>query len=332
MQLCDLGAGNGLSTVDGAHVLGTGSFEFVAQPHHGGLQLIHLLVPRGLRSLDSRFLVVTGLLEHGPRGRDGLLELGDLVRRIDLCLLHSGFSVNAGGFQFGAKGNYRVLQQRDLSRGCPSSSTGLRFDGVGVHSAHSSSRFRPTLDAHVVAVDRSWRLTVNMARLFIAVWPPDDVISDLTALHRKDQRGVRFVQPENWHITLRFLGDADPNKAVDALRGITFESAHARLGPGVDIFAERALVIPVAGVDVLAQTVREHTTNIGEPPTKRFVGHLTVARVKPNVAMPRTLGALISAEFDVAEIALVQSRLHPDGAVYETLQTWSARPNGYEAN
>jgi 2'-5' RNA ligase len=45
-----------------------------------------------------------------------------------------------------------------------------------------------------------------MARLFIAVWPPDDVAAELSSIHRKDQRGVRFVEPETWHITLRFLG------------------------------------------------------------------------------------------------------------------------------
>jgi 2'-5' RNA ligase len=38
--------------------------------------------------------------------------------------------------------------------------------------------------------------------------------------------------------------------------------------------------------------------------------------------MPRTLGALVSAAFDVEEIALVQSRLDPQGARYETLTTW----------
>lgn len=38
--------------------------------------------------------------------------------------------------------------------------------------------------------------------------------------------------------------------------------------------------------------------------------------------MPRVLGTLVSAEFEVEEIALVESRLHPDGARYETLDTW----------
>jgi 2'-5' RNA ligase len=44
--------------------------------------------------------------------------------------------------------------------------------------------------------------------------------------------------------------------------------------------------------------------------------------------MPKALGAMVQAEFDVEEIALVQSRLHPDGARYETLSTWPVPRTG----
>ena len=161
-----------------------------------------------------------------------------------------------------------------------------------------------------------------MARLFIAVWPPEDVISELMSLPRKDQRGVRFVDPDNWHITLRFLGEADPARVLDALDGATLPRVSARLGPAVDMLAERALVIPASGLDELAEQVTALTAQIGTPTRKRFFGHLTLARVKPHVAMPRALGSMVSAEFDVDEIALVQSRLDPDGARYETLEAF----------
>ncbi len=164
-----------------------------------------------------------------------------------------------------------------------------------------------------------------MARLFVAVWPPDEVVDELRCLHRKDQRGVRFVRPENWHITLRFLGDADPGAVIEALDGVPFAPATARLGPAVDVLAERALVLPVDGLDALAEVVAARTKHLGQPPRRRFAGHLTVARVKPRVPMPRTLGALLSAEFDVDEIAFVQSRLDPQGARYATLTTWPLR-------
>ena len=162
-----------------------------------------------------------------------------------------------------------------------------------------------------------------MTRLLIAVWPPDDVVAELTSLRRKDQRGVRFVRPDNWHITLRFLGDVDPREAIDALDGITLDPATARLGPAIDVLSDRALIVPVDGLDALAARVIDVTRHVGEPPPrKRFVGHLTLARVKSQVTMPTVLGAPISADFAVDEIALVLSRLEPQGARYETIEVW----------
>ena len=161
-----------------------------------------------------------------------------------------------------------------------------------------------------------------MTRLFIALWPSEDAIEELRALPRKDQQGVRFVPPDNWHVTLHFLGEARPDDAIAALDEVRFEPATARLGPGVDVMNERALVVPVGGVDALAAAVVEATGTLGEPARKRFVGHLTVARVKPHVPMPRALGAMVQAEWQVEEVALVQSRLDPDGARYDTIAAW----------
>jgi 2'-5' RNA ligase len=161
-----------------------------------------------------------------------------------------------------------------------------------------------------------------MARLFIAVWPPEEVVADLTALHRKDQRGVRFVPPESWHITLRFLGEVRPDDVRAALEGWSMPAATVRLGPAVDVLAERALVLPATGLDDIAAEVAERTAHLGEPPRKRFIGHLTLARVKPYAQMPRVLGAMADTEFLADEVALVQSRLDPAGARYETIDTW----------
>jgi 2'-5' RNA ligase len=161
-----------------------------------------------------------------------------------------------------------------------------------------------------------------MARLFIAVWPPEEVVADLTALHRKDQRGVRFVVPESWHITLRFLGEVRPDDVRAALEGWSMPAATVRLGPAVDVLAERALVLPASGLDDIADEVAERTAHLGEPPRKRFIGHLTLARVKPYAQMPRVLGSMLDTEFLADEVALVQSRLDPAGARYETIDTW----------
>lgn len=167
-----------------------------------------------------------------------------------------------------------------------------------------------------------------MSRLFVAVWPPDEVVDELTALPRKDQRGVRFVPPENWHVTLRFLGEADPDDVIGALDGVRLPAATARLGPGVDIMSDRALVLPVDGLDELAETVRAHTAHLGQEARRRFRGHLTLARLKPHADLPRAMGAYAPAEFPVQEVALVKSRLDPDGARYTTIHTWFTGPTG----
>jgi len=143
------------------------------------------------------------------------------------------------------------------------------------------------------------------------------------SLPRKDQRGVRFVPPERWHITLRFLGDCDEDEAVAALDGVTFPEAHVRLFPAVDVLGERVLVVPASGLDEVAATVIEGTREIGEPPPRRrFVGHLTLARLKPRAEMPRALGVPVDCAFQVQHVALVASRLEPDGARYEIVDEW----------
>ncbi len=161
-----------------------------------------------------------------------------------------------------------------------------------------------------------------MARLFIAVWPPEHVVEALCALPRKDQRGVRFVDPDRWHITLRFLGECDAGSVDDAMAGFDEPSAEARLGPGIDVLAERALVVPAQGLDELAAEVIRRTAHLGQPPRKRFVGHLTLARLKPRAVLPKAMAMYVAEQFVAEEVALVQSQLHPDGARYTTIATW----------
>jgi 2'-5' RNA ligase len=147
------------------------------------------------------------------------------------------------------------------------------------------------------------------------------VAEHLRSLPRDGQRAVRFVRPENWHVTLRFFGNAEPDDVVDALAGARFAPTRARLGPALELVGRHALAVPVAGLDDLARTVIERTSTIGEPPRQRFIGHLTLARIKDR-ARPDALGVAIDATFDVEEVTLVQSRLGPQGARYETVHAW----------
>jgi len=165
-----------------------------------------------------------------------------------------------------------------------------------------------------------------MTRLFVAIWPPDDVLDRLADVERPKDQGVKWVSQENLHITLRFLGDADETEVAERLDEVLLPAATAVVGPAFDLLGERSLISPVAGVDDLAGVVQHAVRGLGtEPERRRFQGHITVARLARNARPRRSAGRRFDATFDVTEVALVASTLRDTGAVYDTVATWPTR-------
>lgn len=165
-----------------------------------------------------------------------------------------------------------------------------------------------------------------MTRLFVAIWPPDDVLDRLADVERPKDQGVRWVPQENLHITLRFLGDADEHEVSARLDDVVLPAATAVVGPAFDLLGERSLISPVAGVDELAAVVQHAVRGLGtEPERRRFQGHITVARLARRARPFRSAGRRFEATFDVTEVALVASTLTESGAVYDTVATWPTR-------
>lgn len=166
-----------------------------------------------------------------------------------------------------------------------------------------------------------------MVRLFVAAWPTPEVRARLDGLDRPERPGWRWVPPDNWHVTLRFLGELAPagiDIVTDRLSGSDLPRVAARFGPGITMLDGRQAVIPVDGADALAAAVTAATVDVGEPPRPTFVGHLTVARRRGSPAANRgAIGPPAEASFDavqtIDEIALVRSDLGPDGARYTTI-------------
>jgi 2'-5' RNA ligase len=179
--------------------------------------------------------------------------------------------------------------------------------------------------------------------LFVAVRPPADVRRALHALPRPAERDVRWVPPDQWHVTLRFVGDAEVD-ALDRALADRFgtrlpaptgdesgEPAGARsgtgpvcvLGPRVSRLGRSIVCLPAAGLDELATAVREATTSLGEPPDPRpFSGHLTLARLRHRAACGLA-GTAFSARFAVAQVELVSSRLSAQGAHHEVVARYA---------
>jgi 2'-5' RNA ligase len=171
-----------------------------------------------------------------------------------------------------------------------------------------------------------------MARLFVAAWPPAEVVDHLARLlPRPPTAGVRWVPPENWHVTLRFLGRCDPGEAAAALDRLTTPPARAEAGPALVALGRSVLCVPVAGLEHLAAAVVAATAGIGQPPQPRaFHGHLTVARIDGRRSAAALGRIPVEARFGVGEVVLVASDTRPEGAVYHRLGSWAlaGRPPG----
>jgi 2'-5' RNA ligase len=161
----------------------------------------------------------------------------------------------------------------------------------------------------------------------VAAWPPPDVVDALAGLDRPDLPAVRWTSPEEWHVTLRFLGGVAPDDvpgvagALGALRSLA--PVVVDLGPATRRLGRSVLVVPVAGLDGVAAAVDEGLVGAGVAPDERpFRGHLTVARARGRAPLPRGVaGALLAGRWVVDEVTLVESHLRgARGSRYEVLE------------
>lgn len=164
------------------------------------------------------------------------------------------------------------------------------------------------------------------ARLFVALWPSATARDALRALARPAAAGVRYTTPEQWHVTLRFLGTCAVREAVAALGRVRGEVCEAQAGPRVVHLGPHVVVVPVGGLEALASAVHDATADVGEPLDPRpFTGHLTIARLRTG-AYCDAVGAPIDMRWPVRQLALVRSDTRPDGARYTTIATVPLHP------
>jgi len=167
-------------------------------------------------------------------------------------------------------------------------------------------------------------------RLFVAVWPPADLLDGLGRLARPAVAGVRWTTRDQWHVTLRFLGEAEPGAVVAALQRAPLPPpCTATAGPAVARLGRRVLMVPVAGLDAVAAATVAATAGLGteRPDDRPFAGHLTLARAStkgvrgPNRGpdLGALAGAPVAAAWEVDEVTVVESRLARAGARYEVL-------------
>jgi 2'-5' RNA ligase len=180
---------------------------------------------------------------------------------------------------------------------------------------------------------------MDSARLFVALVPPVTVQTELAGL-AQPLAGVRWTPATNIHLTLRFLGETEPEKQA------RFEEALARVR--VEPF-----ILPVSGVGTFigrgparvlwAGVGRGHTrlyqlrkqvdeallTVDSALPMPGFHPHFTIARLDPEHE-PKAVALFVERHrdveappFRVAEFQLVASDLRGVAPVYRVVRSFA---------
>lgn len=169
---------------------------------------------------------------------------------------------------------------------------------------------------------------LSTVRLFVALQPPAEAMALLDALPRSAVPRVRWTTAEQWHVTLRFLGECAPDEVVAALRATAWPAApEAVLRGDVRHFGRELLYVPVDGLEGLAAAVGRATAGVGKPPHRPFTGHLTLARAARggDVRPVAQAGLALSGEvrWRADEVVLLASELRPSGARYSAVEEFS---------
>ena len=179
---------------------------------------------------------------------------------------------------------------------------------------------------------------LNKIRAFIGFKLPDNIRSSIKKIRESpaaDQLKIRWVRPENIHLTLKFFGDIIVEDIERIDRAIA--DAAGRYAPisvsakGIGVFPDmrrpRVVWLGIGGetdqVVKFQKAIDKNLRQIGFPEEKRrFSGHLTLGRVKGKID-PQALSDVLTRferfetdPFVLDRIILFQSELKPSGPEY----------------
>lgn len=177
-------------------------------------------------------------------------------------------------------------------------------------------------------------------RLFVGIDLPPLIDQHLDII-KGGIPGARWLSPEQFHITLRFIGEVDGGSkraiedALDTVRQAPFSLAVAGVGHFPPSGTPRSIW---AGLDnpaplrELAAKVEHAVVGTGQPPERRnFAPHVTLARLRNPpankvVQFMQHNALLRTASFEVDAFWLYSSVLSQSGAKYRREHSYPLRP------
>ena len=180
---------------------------------------------------------------------------------------------------------------------------------------------------------------MSLKRLFVAVDLPDELADGLT-LMQAGVPGARWTDPDQMHVTLRFVGEVDGLVFRDVMAGLDevemqpFEVSLAGFGHFPPRGRPRSLWagLGLPGLDELRELKRavDRAVNVRgvEVEHRKYVPHVTIARLDetPTARVARFLAShslYRSEPFTVDAFHLYSSKLYHSGAIHTLEASYS---------
>ena len=175
-------------------------------------------------------------------------------------------------------------------------------------------------------------------RLFIAIKIPEDIKEYLAKIQENieiNSNKIRFVKKEQIHLTLKFLGEVQPNIAEEIknnLKKITFSPFSANLDK-IGVFPSESYIRviwvglkPEEPILELQKSIDDNLKKLFKK-EKNFKGHITLARIKFIEDKKKFIDKLKKIKIkdkkiDINNFKLIKSTLTPQGPVYEELEVF----------
>ena len=174
-------------------------------------------------------------------------------------------------------------------------------------------------------------------RTFIAVELPDNIrriIAEYSGSLRAQIPKVKWVAPENLHLTMKFLGEV-PEGQLDSVKECVARTVEGfdpfiveleHLGFFPNSHQPRVIWIGASGgadhLLELFQKLEDCLESTGfDRDAKTFSPHLTIGRVKrhAHIAIPPGIPEFDGETFEVNGLSVIMSTLTPQGPIYKTL-------------
>lgn len=179
----------------------------------------------------------------------------------------------------------------------------------------------------------------TMKRLFIAV-PSSITIQKIIGeieheWEKLTSHNVKWVDPEQAHLTLHFLGDTEEGTVPEVIKIIKENTAEIRpfllvlRGLGAFPQPSNAMVAYINVEEIkshILNTLRRNLSNqlkllgfvVDERP---FMPHITLGRLRQTMALTTEWYVTRPISWSINEIQLVESKLHDTGPVYSIIES-----------